>query len=423
MWLCDPSNSWFTFSTSLSLPLHVRTLAIQIQNRFGSASTNSALNFVTPFRLIRRSHRSSFVPLSSRKPHFPAAAVSISSILFAHTEMHARLLLRMHAPISFAPASSPDAASFAPAAADVGGAVCLGYGIAIAVGVLVFISTVMLASYICVRAKAGAAAVLLADDDDDGGAPAASAVVVLGLDGPAIDALYPKFLHVGVGDDDNACAGAQCAICLGEFVAGDALRRGPGCGHRFHAECVERWLRVSATCPPYPPPTWSPHQPPHRRCRLASSAARSPPLPSTALTSSAVVPLPTASPPLPPRFLRHRALPPRSPPPLPPRSPRLGGASSPPLASSPPPHLASSAAFLSRALILPTRTPPRGRGEAAPSSSSPAAAASASRAAAPCPPPTTTRGRGKRRRAPHPPPPPPPRHAPRPLPLRVPRRR
>ncbi|EEE52727.1 hypothetical protein OsJ_35143 [Oryza sativa Japonica Group] len=153
----------------------------------------------------------------------------------------------MHAPISFAPASSPDAASFAPAAADVGGAVCLGYGIAIAVGVLVFISTVMLASYICVRAKAGAAAVLLADDDDDGGPRAASAV----------------FLNVGVGDDDNACAGAQCAICLGEFVAGDALRRGPGCGHRFHAECVERWLRVSATCPvcrdsPLPSPMATP---------------------------------------------------------------------------------------------------------------------------------------------------------------------
>uniref|UniRef100_A0A0D3HR56 RING-type domain-containing protein n=1 Tax=Oryza barthii TaxID=65489 RepID=A0A0D3HR56_9ORYZ len=246
-----------------ALPLPPTLLHCGGSNRFGSASTNSALNFVTPFQLIRRSHRSSFVPLSSRKPHFPAAAVSISSILFAHTEMHARLLLRMHAPISFAPASSPDAASFAPAAADVGGAVCLGYGIAIAVGVLVFISTVMLASYICVRAKAGAAAVLLADDDDDGGAPAASAVVVLGLDGPAIDALYPKFLHVGVGDDDNACAGAQCAICLGEFVAGDALRRGPGCGHRFHAECVERWLRVSATCPvcrdsPLPSPMATP---------------------------------------------------------------------------------------------------------------------------------------------------------------------
>ncbi|RCV09360.1 hypothetical protein SETIT_2G021400v2 [Setaria italica] len=30
---------------------------------------------------------------------------------------------------------------------------------------------------------------------------------------------------------------------------GDALRRGPGCGHGFHACCAERWLRVSATCP------------------------------------------------------------------------------------------------------------------------------------------------------------------------------
>uniref|UniRef100_A0A0D3HHY3 RING-type domain-containing protein n=1 Tax=Oryza barthii TaxID=65489 RepID=A0A0D3HHY3_9ORYZ len=202
---------------------------------------------------------------TSRSCHYPAASSTSlqpqsPSIPFDLPT----LLLRMHASISFAlaPASSPDAASFAPAAADVGGAVCLGYGIAIAVGVLVFISTVMLASYICVRAKAGAAAVLLADDDD-GGAPAASAVVVLGLDGPAIDALYPKFLHVGVGDDDDACAGAQCAICLGEFVAGDALRRGPGCGHRFHAECAERWLRVSATCPvcrdsPLPSPMATP---------------------------------------------------------------------------------------------------------------------------------------------------------------------
>ncbi|KAF0890112.1 hypothetical protein E2562_037680 [Oryza meyeriana var. granulata] len=122
----------------------------------------------------------------------------------------------------------------------------------------------MLASHICVRAKAGAAAVLLVDDDG-GGSPAASTVVVLGLDGPAIDALYPKFLHgVGVGDDDDdTCAGAACAICLGEFAAGDALRRGPGCGHRFHAECAERWLRLSATCPvcrdsPLPSPMATP---------------------------------------------------------------------------------------------------------------------------------------------------------------------
>uniref|UniRef100_A0A0D9XWP5 RING-type domain-containing protein n=1 Tax=Leersia perrieri TaxID=77586 RepID=A0A0D9XWP5_9ORYZ len=166
----------------------------------------------------------------------------------------------MRASISLAPASSP-AATFAPGAADVGGAVCLGYGIAIAVGVLVFISTVMLSSYICVRAKAGAtAAVLLVDNDGD--TAASSAVVVLGLDSHAIDALYPKFVHA-IDVDDGECAVAQCAICLGEFADGDALRRGPECGHRFHAECAERWLRVSATCPvcrdsPLPSPMATP---------------------------------------------------------------------------------------------------------------------------------------------------------------------
>ncbi|KAG8093540.1 hypothetical protein GUJ93_ZPchr0012g19132 [Zizania palustris] len=168
----------------------------------------------------------------------------------------------MHASIPSVPAPMPTASSFTGAAGG-GGAVGLGYGIAIAVGVLVFISTVMLASYICVRAKkAGATAVLLILDDVPAPAPPA-AVVVSGLDGPAIDALYPKFLHV-VGVEDDARAGAPpCAICLGELAAGDALRRGPGCGHRFHAGCAERWLHVSATCPvcrdsPLPSPMATP---------------------------------------------------------------------------------------------------------------------------------------------------------------------
>jgi hypothetical protein len=139
--------------------------------------------------------------------------------------------------VSFAPAP-------APASTVVSGAACgcvgLGYGIAVAVGVLVLISTVALASYLCVLTKAGAAHVRTSD-----GAPAAppTAVLITGLDGAAIDALYPRYPQV------VAAADGPCAICLGEFAAGDALRRGPGCGHRFHAACAERWLRVSATCP------------------------------------------------------------------------------------------------------------------------------------------------------------------------------
>ncbi|KAL6642211.1 hypothetical protein ACP70R_020392 [Stipagrostis hirtigluma subsp. patula] len=163
--------------------------------------------------------------------------------------------VHLHASISSSPAAAP-----APAAVSIPGAaggVGLGYGIAIAVGVLVLISTVALASYLCVLTKAGAARAAMLLADAPAAPPAAAAAVVLGLDAAAIDALYPKFLHAGNG------AGGTCAICLGEFVPGDALRRGAGCVHRFHACCAERWLRVSATCPvcrdsPVPSPIATP---------------------------------------------------------------------------------------------------------------------------------------------------------------------
>ncbi|KAL6640750.1 hypothetical protein ACP70R_021873 [Stipagrostis hirtigluma subsp. patula] len=146
--------------------------------------------------------------------------------------------------------SSPSLATICiPGAA--GGAVGLGHGVAVAAGVLVLVSTVMLASYLCVLTKAVAAhaATVLAD------APAVD--VQLGLDGAAIDALCPKFLHAGSGDgggggggEEEGTVGGPCAICLGEFAPGDALRRGSArCVHMFHAGCAERWLRVRATCP------------------------------------------------------------------------------------------------------------------------------------------------------------------------------
>jgi hypothetical protein len=167
-----------------------------------------------------------------------------------------RVYLRASA-IATAPALAPAAAVSTPGAA---GGVGLGYGIAIAVGVLVLVSTVTLASYLCVLTKAGAthAATLLAAT---GPAAPPAAAAVAGLDGGAIDALYPKYLH-GTASGDDA-DDSPCAICLGEFARGDALRRGPGCGHGFHAGCAERWLRVSATCPvcrdsPVPSPAATP---------------------------------------------------------------------------------------------------------------------------------------------------------------------
>ncbi|KAL9242392.1 hypothetical protein vseg_016394 [Gypsophila vaccaria] len=41
---------------------------------------------------------------------------------------------------------------------------------------------------------------------------------------------------------------AVCCICLAGYADDDDLRELP-CSHFFHAECVDRWLKINATCP------------------------------------------------------------------------------------------------------------------------------------------------------------------------------
>ncbi|KAK9715293.1 hypothetical protein RND81_06G155400 [Saponaria officinalis] len=41
---------------------------------------------------------------------------------------------------------------------------------------------------------------------------------------------------------------AVCCICLERYMDDDQLREVP-CSHFFHAECVDKWLKISATCP------------------------------------------------------------------------------------------------------------------------------------------------------------------------------
>ncbi|PWZ21048.1 RING-H2 finger protein ATL3 [Zea mays] len=47
----------------------------------------------------------------------------------------------------------------------------------------------------------------------------------------------------------KAGAGAECAVCLEAFQAGDRCRVLPRCDHGFHAQCVDQWLRKSRVCP------------------------------------------------------------------------------------------------------------------------------------------------------------------------------
>ena len=50
-----------------------------------------------------------------------------------------------------------------------------------------------------------------------------------------------------------------CSVCLGEYEAGELLRKLPPCGHEFHLKCIDAWLGQHSTCPicraPLTPPT------------------------------------------------------------------------------------------------------------------------------------------------------------------------
>lgn len=43
--------------------------------------------------------------------------------------------------------------------------------------------------------------------------------------------------------------GVECVVCLSELVQGDRGRVLPTCNHRFHADCIDKWLQSHSTCP------------------------------------------------------------------------------------------------------------------------------------------------------------------------------
>lgn len=134
----------------------------------------------------------------------------------------------------------------------------VGYGIAIAVSILVLISAIMLASYACVKVKGSAGRGHTGDATsnyyEDGNRRFSTTsnstepvVVLTGLDDPTIDS-YPK-LVLGESRRLPQRNDAVCSICLSEYKPKDQVRCIPDCHHCFHAECVDEWLRMSATCP------------------------------------------------------------------------------------------------------------------------------------------------------------------------------
>ncbi|KAL2226145.1 E3 ubiquitin-protein ligase RING1 [Sesamum indicum] len=58
----------------------------------------------------------------------------------------------------------------------------------------------------------------------------------------SIDAMASVEIVGSENDDD------PCVICLEEWEAGEKAKEMP-CKHRFHGECIEKWLRIHGSCP------------------------------------------------------------------------------------------------------------------------------------------------------------------------------
>ncbi|PQQ16769.1 hypothetical protein Pyn_28152 [Prunus yedoensis var. nudiflora] len=68
-----------------------------------------------------------------------------------------------------------------------------------------------------------------------------------GLDDSTIES-YPK-IQLGQSWELPKPNDNTCPICLGTYKSKETLRTIPECNHYFHANCIDEWLRRSATCP------------------------------------------------------------------------------------------------------------------------------------------------------------------------------
>ncbi|KAK6925982.1 Wall-associated receptor kinase, galacturonan-binding domain [Dillenia turbinata] len=72
-------------------------------------------------------------------------------------------------------------------------------------------------------------------------------IVAAGLDQSAIDS-FPKVV-VGESLRLPRPNDHTCPICLLEYKPKEMVRSIPECEHCFHADCIDEWLRLNATCP------------------------------------------------------------------------------------------------------------------------------------------------------------------------------
>ncbi|KAJ7951205.1 RING-H2 finger protein [Quillaja saponaria] len=158
----------------------------------------------------------------------------------------------------------------------------VGYSIAIALGFVVLLATLLFSSYLCCRASRSRyrsqnpnpdpnpnnsnsdgiilpRIIFVAEDDED---QREDENAVVGLDQSVINS-YPRFQYskdaVGTGNSNST----TCSICLCEYKELEMLRMMPECRHYFHLYCIDAWLKLNGSCPvcrnsPLPTPLSTP---------------------------------------------------------------------------------------------------------------------------------------------------------------------
>ncbi|RWV86263.1 hypothetical protein GW17_00051858 [Ensete ventricosum] len=118
----------------------------------------------------------------------------------------------------------------------------LAYGLGVSVGILMVITAALLASYLCTRERTTAANRRSGDD------AATLADLEAGIDEATLTS-YPKVSYSQAKLEEKGTTAACCSICLSDYKDADVLRRLPDCGHLFHLDCVDPWLRSHRSCP------------------------------------------------------------------------------------------------------------------------------------------------------------------------------
>ncbi|KAK1441411.1 hypothetical protein QVD17_07283 [Tagetes erecta] len=58
-----------------------------------------------------------------------------------------------------------------------------------------------------------------------------------------------KKMMMRIKEVEDKCEVVECIVCLSDVGLGERFATLERCGHRFHVECVEAWLKDHPNCP------------------------------------------------------------------------------------------------------------------------------------------------------------------------------